>query len=145
MCQSNQFGVPRRYEYGQKCLYIYMLRKLAKMLNIETEQPGYQRQHKLTITPLSCVLFIYHYYCVKKPNMLKKFSMFENMLKIFRFSIFTTHMKKFSIFHRSSLIFIWPSHIVVNFLRRGILLQSWILNTQTCQKRQSWVRRKKTN
>ena len=34
------------------------------------------------------------------------------------------HAEKFSMFHESALIFIWLS----NFLRRGILLQSWIKN-----------------
>ena len=29
---------------GQKCLY--MLKKLAKTRHIETEQPGYQREHE---------------------------------------------------------------------------------------------------
>ena len=33
-----------RYKNGQK--YLYMLKKLAKMLRIETEQPGYQHQNE---------------------------------------------------------------------------------------------------
>ena len=87
-----------------------MLKKLAKTLNIETEQPVNQCEHKRINKndqeqPLNMIirhcrgLYNFLLCCVKNPtNTLKKFRVFR-----------AKHSEKIHVFWGSALNFLWPS------------------------------------